>query len=238
MSIDELTGLRSIRLFQRLSDDALSEVKAALTSRHLDAGEILFHMGDPGDELFIVGSARVAIYAPNPEHPEEERPIRIMQPLDILGEMALIDQQPRSLSAKALEPGEIWALKADDFLALIRNDPQVALSVMSGLNDRIRYTTQFLGEVRDWVKRVAEGQYERDLKPGAAYEDPSISSLAAEFAQMAAQVQKRETELRQQVFQLQIEIDTVKKERQVSEIVESDYFQSLAAQARRLRKKT
>ena len=62
-----------------------------------------------------------------------------------------------------------------------------------------------------------------------------IRTLAAEFAQMAAQVEKREQELRKEVFRLQIEIDEAKRERQVSEIVESDYFQSLRSQAKKLR---
>lgn len=236
MSTDELMELRKIQMFQRLSDAALGNVAEALITRDLGADEILFHMGDPGDELYIVQTGRIAIYAPNPEHPEEERPIRILEPSDVLGEMAIIDQEPRSLSAKAIEPSRLWALTARDFLTLIQNQPHVALSVMGGLNDRIRYTTQFLSEVQDWVKRIAEGQYDRNFTPDAAHKDPSISVLAGEFTQMAAQVQKRETELRKQVVQLQIQIDSAKKERQVSEIVESDYFQSLAAQARKLRK--
>jgi phage regulator Rha-like protein len=61
--------------------------------------------------------------------------------------------------------------------------------------------------------------------------------LAAEFAQMAAQVQKREESLRQQIADLRIEIDEAKKERQVGEIVESEYFQNLRAQASALRRK-
>ena len=237
MGTDELTGLRRITLFQRLSDEALSNLGVALALRHLEAGEVIFQMGELGEELYIVHSGRLAIYVPTPEHPEEERPIRILEPPDVLGEMALIDHQPRSLSAKALEPSKVWVLTSADFSALIENHPEVALSVMGGLNDRIRYTTQFLSEVREWVKRIAQGQYYREFNPNARYEDPSITALAAEFAQMVAQVEQRETELRQQVVQLQIQIDTEKKERQVNEIVGSDYFQSLAAQARELKRK-
>jgi CRP/FNR family transcriptional regulator, cyclic AMP receptor protein len=237
MGTHEFTGLRSITLFQRLSDEALSNVSAALALRHLEANQVIFQMGDLGEELYIVHSGRLAIYVPNPEQPEEERPIRILEASDVLGEMALIDQEPRSLSAKALEPSEVWVLTATDFSALIESHPEVALSVMGGLNDRIRYTTQFLSEVRDWVKRIAQGQYDRAFAPDAEHQDPSITALAAEFTQMAAQVEAREAELRQQVVQLQIQIDTEKKERQVNEIVGSDYFQSLAAQARELKKK-
>jgi signal transduction histidine kinase len=111
----------------------------------------------------------------------------------------------------------------------------VATAVMGGLSDRIRYTTEFLSEVREWVKRVAEGRYDREFKPQADYQDRSIAALAGEFAQMAAHVQKREEELRQEIMQLRIEIDEAKKARQVSEIVESDFFQDLQSKARRMR---
>lgn len=231
----ETTGLKRIQLFRRLSDEALGSVQTALTTRHLAAGEVIFEMGDAGDELFIVKEGRIAIYAPDPEKPGEEQPIRIFEPPEALGEMALIDRQPRSLSARALDTSQVWVLTGGQFRTLLRTYPDMALAVMSGLNDRVRYTTQFLNEVREWVRRIAEGHYQRDFMPDAAYTDPSVSALAAEFAQMAAQVAQREAELQKEVFRLQIQVDQTKKERQVSEIVESDYFQSLRTQARKLR---
>jgi CRP-like cAMP-binding protein len=234
MSTDELSALRHIGLFQRLPDAALERVKATLIPRDLDAGDILFNMSDPGDELYIVRTGQIAVYVPHPEHQEEERPIGFFEPPDVLGETTLIDRQPRSLSARAVVPSQLWALTARDFLVLIQDQPQVALAVMGGLNDRVRYTSLFLSEVREWVKRIAGGQYDRDFKPDIAYDDPFIAVLAAEFAQMAAQIEKREQELRSQVLHLQIQIDTAKGERYVSEITESDYFQALRANARKL----
>jgi CRP-like cAMP-binding protein len=183
----------------------------------------------------IVQSGRVAIYTPSEEKPGEEQPIRIFESTEAFGEMALIDRKPRSLSARALAPSQVWVLTGESFRSLIREVPDVALAVMAELNDRVRYTTQFLEEVRRWIKRIGEGNYERDFQPDTAHGDPSLRKLAAEFAQMAAQVQQREAELRKEVFQLQIQIDKAKKERQVSEIVESDYFQSLREQAKKLR---
>jgi signal transduction histidine kinase len=113
----------------------------------------------------------------------------------------------------------------------------MALSVMRGLTERIRYTTEFLNEVQTWVKKIADGNYDRAHQADATYEDPSIQNLAADFAQMAARVQEREQALRKEVSRLKIQIDQAKKERQVQEIVGSDYFQSLKEQADKLRGK-
>jgi CRP-like cAMP-binding protein len=233
----EQVDLRTIALFEQLSVAALAKLAAILESRALPAGAVLFDKGDPGDEMYIVGSGRIALYIPNPEKPGEERPIRIINPGEVLGEMALIDNQPRSVSGRTIEPAEVLVLRGDGFHQLLRDHPEVALAVMSGLNNRIRYTTDFLGEVREWVRRVASGEYERGFAPQSDYQDRSIAALAAEFAQMAAQVQKREEALRQEIVELRIEIDEAKKERQVGEIVESEYFQNLRAQAEKLRRR-
>jgi CRP-like cAMP-binding protein len=230
-----MADLRKVPLFQRLGDPILQTIEATLTLRQISAGEVLFNMGATGEEMFIVREGRIAIYVPDDKNAGKEQPIRIFEPGEVLGEMALIDQQPRSLSGRALVTSEVWVLTGKDFRYLIEQSPEMSLAVMAGLNDRVRYTTQFLSEVREWVMRIAEGQYDRSFAPTESYEEPSIRTLAAEFAQMAAQVEKREQELRKEVFRLQIQIDESKKARQVSEIVESDYFQSLRNQARKLR---
>ncbi|MGI5834956.1 MAG: hypothetical protein ACOX87_00510 [Chloroflexota bacterium] len=62
-----------------------------------------------------------------------------------------------------------------------------------------------------------------------------ISKLSHMFGRMALEVIVREEKLRLQVQQLRIEIDESKKVRQVAEITETDYFQSLKQKARKLR---
>ena len=270
-------------IFRRLAPERLTEMGGELEKRYLDAGQILFNQGDAGDELFIIQDGCVAIFAPNTDRPPDplaqakvpadqagraggqEKPFRLLKAGDLLGEMALIDCQPRSLSARTTEPTHLLVLSGENFRRLIRDDPAVAVAVMGGLNDRIRYTTEFLSQVRHWVGRMSAGRYKGDeflaemqdwvhqvagagplqgpgqpgamAGPGIGYRDETLATLAAEFAHMATQVRQREEALQRQVEQLRIEIDEVKKQRQVSEIVDSEYFQSLKAKAAGLRKK-
>ena len=268
-------------IFRRLAPERLTEMGGELEKRYLDAGQILFNQGDAGDELFIIQDGCVAIFAPNADRPpdplaqakvpadqagragSQEKPFRLLKAGDLLGEMALIDCQPRSLSARTTEPTHLLVLSGENFRRLIRDDPAVAVAVMGGLNDRIRYTTEFLSQVRHWVGRMSTGKYKTDqflkemqdwvqqvaggepsqetgaqkVPAGVGYRDETLATLAAEFAQMATQVREREEALQRQVEQLRIEIDEVKKQRQVDEIVESDYFQSLKSQAANLRRK-
>ncbi len=247
--------LKNSYMFSRLSEERLAEIHGGLESRRLSAGEVLFNMGDVGDELFIVEAGQVAIYAPNEENPGQEKPIRIFRAGGILGEMALIDRQPRSLSAKALEPSRVLVLGGSNFRYFVEEDPNLAYAVMYGLSDRIRYTTEFLNEVRSWVGRVtqgdyssdqfldevrgwvqqvSEGEYEESPKPNK-YQDQTLATLAAEFAKMAAMVQEREKELQREIAQLKIEINEAKRKEDVEEIKESDYFRSLQEQVKTMR---
>jgi len=231
----DTSRLKSVFMFSRLSDEALTEVGAALQKRQLAADETLFNQGDPGDDLFIVQEGSIAIFVPSTDKPGQERPIRIFGPGEALGEMALIDRRPRSVGARALEASHVLVLTGQDFRRLLQQYADVSMAVMGGLSDRIRYTTDFLSEVREWVKRVAEGKFDRTFKPSTEYQDRSIAALAADFAQMAARVQQREEALRKEIMQLRIEIDEAKKQKQVQEIVSSDFFQDLQDKARRMR---
>ncbi|MEJ2209342.1 MAG: cyclic nucleotide-binding domain-containing protein [Anaerolineae bacterium] len=245
-------------MFGRLPEETLSRLTAALKRRTYDEGQILFHKGDPGDEMYIVEEGAVAIFEPGDAEPDKERPLRIFRAGGSLGEMALIDREPRTLSARAVQPTHVLVLKGKDFENLVR-DPAMAMAVMSGLSDRIRYTTDFLAEVRQWVGRmaggqyetaqfftdmqtwvrqVAAGEYEADVEETAGqYRDPTMATLAAEFARMATHVREREAELRQEIAQLKIEIDHTKRQEQVEEIVESDFFQDIKSKARDLRRR-
>jgi CRP-like cAMP-binding protein len=264
--------LKSVELFQQLPDDTLARVGGLLERRAYDAGQILFHKGDPGEEMFIVETGAVSIFEPGtdsaadtaPSAPPagEEGVLRIFGPGEALGEMALIDFQPRTLSARAKEPTEALVLHGHDFRRLLQ-DHDVALAVMSSLNERIRYTTDFLGEVRQWVGRMANGQYRETTHffdemqswvrhvaageydeavtgagaQGVQYRDQTMAVLAAEFARMATQVRRREDELRQEIDQLKIEIDHTRRKHQVAEITETDFFQDIKARADQLRRR-
>lgn len=232
-------ALKDVAIFAHLSRQSLAEVEAALQPRRLAAGEILFNQGDPGDELIVVAEGGVAIFVPVADTPGGGQPIRIFHPGEVLGEMALIDQKPRSVSARADGETLILTLNGENFRRILGQNPDLALAVMSSLSDRIRYTTDFLGEVRGWVRRMAEGNYQvSDPAEGGGYQDKTLASLAAEFAQMAAQVQQREETLRKEVAQLRIEIDEVKRRQEAERIMGSEYYRNLKERARVLREQS
>lgn len=244
-------SLRKVYLFNHISDERLAEIEQVLKRHELAQGEILFNINDPGDELYIVEQGRIAIFAPDAERPGQEQPIRIFEKEDALGEMALIDRKPRSLSARAIEPSVVLGLGVQDFRRLVVEDPDLAFGVMDGLSDRIRYTTEFLSEVREWVGRVSKGDYQtlekvrgwmKSVAEGNVeditqdeeeYQDEMLSALAAEFAHMASQVKHREETLKKEIQELKIAINETERKKAVSEAAKN--LDEIRARAKALR---
>lgn len=103
--------------------------------RHFDAGEKIFLEEDAGNAMYMVRSGRVDIVTYGIV-------LENVRAGGIFGEMALIDDGPRSAAAIAAEPTEVVAIDKPTFLAVIRNDPQLALKVMSLLAVRLRRTNK------------------------------------------------------------------------------------------------
>jgi len=102
-----------------------------------------------------------------------------------------------------------------------------------------RALTQPIGKLTAAARMVGEGKYEQNLsKITSASLRDEIAVLAEVFTSMAAKIYQREQTLIRKVEELKIEIDEVKRQKQVDEIVESDFFQDLQAKARSMRKRT
>lgn len=99
--------------------------------RHFDAGQKIFLEEDAGDAMYMVRSGRVDLITYGIV-------LENVRPGGIFGEMALIDDGPRSAAAMAAEPTEVVAIDKPTFLAIVRDDPQFALKVMELLAVRLR----------------------------------------------------------------------------------------------------
>jgi CRP/FNR family transcriptional regulator, cyclic AMP receptor protein len=99
--------------------------------RHFEAGEKIFLEEDPGNAMYMVRSGRVDVVTYGTV-------LENIRAGGIFGEMALIDDGPRSAAAVAAEPTEVVAIDKPAFLAVVRADPQFALKVMSMLATRLR----------------------------------------------------------------------------------------------------
>jgi CRP-like cAMP-binding protein len=84
----------------------LATIAASGTERPLIRGDVLFREGDTADCLYVVTRGRLAIVMVN-EFDRRETVVSLMEPGDLFGEMAMLDDGPRSAMARALEPSDV-----------------------------------------------------------------------------------------------------------------------------------
>ena len=137
----ELAYLSPITLFSKLSPAELAMVAVRLKPHFFEAGEVIFHQGELGDAMFIIRSGRVKIYSQG--EGDQELTLNVYGEGDFFGEFSLIDGEPRSTSAAAMEPTEALVLQQRDLITILTEHPEISVSLMRGLVARLRYTTEY-----------------------------------------------------------------------------------------------
>jgi CRP/FNR family cyclic AMP-dependent transcriptional regulator len=103
------------------------------SSDHRDfaVGDEIFREGDRGSEMFGVVSGKIEL-----RYGAEV--VATVGPSDTFGEMAIVSDAPRSLTAVAVEPSRVAVINRSTFLHLVHETPTFALQVMRSLADRLR----------------------------------------------------------------------------------------------------
>jgi CRP/FNR family cyclic AMP-dependent transcriptional regulator len=137
--------LKRVDLFSGLSAKELKDLARSAQERHYSPGTALFKQGDTGTGLYILTAGKVRIVqATDPDKPEEV--IGTAGPGDVLGEMALLDDLPRSASVIAEEETTAMLLPIWDFRMVIHNQPEIAIKLLAVMSRRLRKAEGRAGE--------------------------------------------------------------------------------------------
>ncbi|GAA0628604.1 MULTISPECIES: ABC transporter transmembrane domain-containing protein [Thalassospira] len=138
----EVRLLRTIPLFAGLDPSVvklLAFTSPRLTFKH---GEVLVKQGDPGDAAFIVISGRGEIWLTTDEH--QTLKLRDVHAKEVIGEIALLVDAPRSATIRAVEDMTVLKLDKTEFLGLVRQDQAVSNQLIRVLAQRLDQTTKQL----------------------------------------------------------------------------------------------
>lgn len=137
--------LKRIPIFAHLTYNELVKVVGLTLMRHKNGGEDIVVEGEMGDELFVVLAGEVDVLKGNDV-------LVTLQAGAHLGEMAMIDNAPRSATVRAKQPTSLLVMRREEFFGLIRSEPVIATkllwSFVQVMSTRLRETNEALKGAR------------------------------------------------------------------------------------------
>ena len=128
--------LRKIPLFELLDDDEVKVLAEQLDQKRIYAGQTVFNQGDEGGTMYVVQSGKVEIFVKDDNG--ERVVLSVIEPGEIFGELSLLDNEPRSAGAKAVEDSFLFVVDRHDLEMLFKAHEHAALDIMAMLSRRIR----------------------------------------------------------------------------------------------------
>jgi CRP/FNR family cyclic AMP-dependent transcriptional regulator len=146
LSLEEKVRLLSmVDVFELLSREELEELAHRASDARLRQGEDL-HTRQEGGRLYAVKEGRVQLYVALPN--DGEVTLSVVEEGSIFGEMALTDERlGEEVSARALVPSLVCALKTEDVHQLVESNPRVGLAMVRMLSKRLREAEARLAEL-------------------------------------------------------------------------------------------
>jgi len=138
-------ALRTSPLFQVMEPEELDAILSFATERRVRRGQMVFQKGDSGSSMMAVLSGRVRISAINNEG--KEITLNVISPGQVFGEIALLDGQPRSAAATAIEDTLLLVVERRHFLPFLEKNQNLTSRMLAVLCERLRSTSIALEQI-------------------------------------------------------------------------------------------
>ena len=123
--------LKAVNLFKNIPGDILSKIAQIAKEVEIGFDEKLFDQGEHGDSLYIIINGKISVT-------QNESSITILGEGDCIGEMALLDQEPRSAGALAKVDSILLKIDQEGFYELMSTNPEIMKQIVMILTQRVR----------------------------------------------------------------------------------------------------
>ncbi len=162
-----LEQLKSIPLFQSVSDTELDEIRSILKLVPISKGETIISEGEVGDCLYIIRKGKAKVVSDNKG--SDQIILSYLTVGDYFGEMSLITGEPRSATVMAVEDGELWQLDKKDFDELLMKNPSITISLTHMLSQRLSLSNR--------ARESSERYYKQRISPRGLISETDLIKL-------------------------------------------------------------
>ncbi|CUS80499.1 CRP/FNR family transcriptional regulator, anaerobic regulatory protein [Candidatus Kryptonium thompsonii] len=134
--VEDINFLRNVSIFEELPERDLARIASLGTRKIFSKGSVILMEDEIGSALFIIIDGKVKVS--RLDETGKEVILSILGPGKVFGEMSLLDGMKRSATVSALTDTEVLIIYRDDFLNLLNKHPQIAISLLKELTQRLR----------------------------------------------------------------------------------------------------
>ena len=172
---DKVQFLQKTELFAELPEAELKAISQIANEVAYPAGSMLFEEGDEGDSLYLIVDGKVSIIKADTEV------LFLDEKGYCLGEIALIDNKPRSATVKTVKPTQFLRITRNDFFNAMVREPRIGLGLFRVLNDKIRRDLEIqMNAIRKEIAQEESmrlaAEVQQSLLPNQEISHPRVST--------------------------------------------------------------
>ena len=160
-----INTLRSCQLFAGLPVPDLKHIAAISVLKHLEKGDYLFHEGEPSRGFYLVQQGAINVHRVSSQG--KEQVIHVFRPGESFAEATLASEVGFPADARALESSQVLLVQKQDFIALLRRAPELALRMLGSMSQHLRVLVGLLDDLtlKDVETRLANWLVKRCPDP-------------------------------------------------------------------------
>lgn len=166
--------LKNVPLFDGMGDDALENILRTTIRKTFAKDTILVQENEPGETLYMIISGKVKVT--NVGKDGKEVILAVLDKGEFFGEMALLDEEPRSATVVAMKKTEMLLLRRREFLELLEQNTEILTNLLATISRRLRDANSQIRSLAllDVLGRIAKLLLQIALKEGRRLLDGSI----------------------------------------------------------------
>jgi CRP-like cAMP-binding protein len=149
--MEVILALKSTPLFRNVPGEGLKRLSDFIQEKNVNAGDVIFREEDLGDEMYLVRSGQVSI---SHELPSGPALVEMVESGGYFGEMAIIDDEPRTASATAEVDVSLLVLHKNDFRTAVQDYPDIAFEIFREFTRRLRRSDRRYRELLEEARRL------------------------------------------------------------------------------------
>ncbi len=186
--MEELELLRAVPIFSELSEQDIASLARLTSRRRFPKDAVIFFENEEGDFFFMIVEGRIKVTILGDDG--REVILSMLMPGDFFGEMALLDNEPRSATAIAVEESELLSLHRTDFQSVLTDNRSIMGALMKVLTGRLRRANHQISTLAllDVYGRVARVIVDMAREEGRRLKDGKIAFRRATHQEIANRI--------------------------------------------------